>query len=231
MIKENFNQIKNMSKKQYLLLFMAFMVCVVFVLIYFISTKEYIQIINQTAYPGKRVDYGSNEISKLLCYAQSLFFPFKGMSNNSESSVFFCLFLLSTLLSVYYLIVAKKKDLLSIFLLIVEISMIIYTTIGLPPIVAKLLLFTHSTSMRMIDILGFVQVILIIRFLSFYKDEKHIKPIFGSIIAVVFACESVLICKYSFPDYLNKYWMILLFILIFFLSFYLMTNYKGKGFK
>lgn len=78
MIKENFNQIKNMSKKQYLLLFMAFMVCVVFVLIYFISKKEYIQIINQTVYPGKRVDYGSNEISKLLCYAQSLFFRLKG---------------------------------------------------------------------------------------------------------------------------------------------------------
>lgn len=231
MIKENFVQIKSLSKVQWSIFFGAIGICILLVLSYFISTKEYIQIINQTLYPGKRVDFGSNEISKLLCYAQSLFFPFKGMSNNSESSVFFCLFPLSTLLSVYYLIVAKKKDLLSIFLLIVEISMIIYTTIGLPPIVAKLLLFTHSTSMRMIDILGFVQVILIIRLLSFYKDEKHIKPIFGSIIAVVFACESVLICKYSFPDYLNKYWMISLFILIFFLSFYLMTNYKGKGFK
>ena len=109
--------------------------------------------------------------------------------------------------------------------------MIIYTTIGLPPIVAKLLLFTHSVSGRMVDILGFVQVILIVRLLSFYKDEKHIKPIVGSIIAIIFACESVLICKFSFPDYLNKYRMILLFILIFFLSFYLMTNYKDKGFK
>lgn len=77
MIKENFKQIKNMSKKQWLLLFTAFMVCVVFVLSYFISTKEYIQIINQTVYPGKRVEYGSNEIGKLLCYAQSLFFQSK----------------------------------------------------------------------------------------------------------------------------------------------------------
>lgn len=198
---------------------------------YFISTKEYIQIINQTVYPGKRVEYGSNEIGKLLCYAQSLFFPIKDMYNNSESGVFFCLFPLSTLLSLYYSIKSKKKDLLSILLLIVEIPMIIYTTIGLPPIVAKLLLFTHSTSVRMIDILGLVQVILIMRLLSFYKDEKHIKPIVGSIIAIIFACESVLICKFSFADYLNKYRMILLFILIFFLSFYLMTNYKDKGFK
>lgn len=231
MIKENFDQIRHMSKKQWLLLLSAFMVCVVFVLSYFITAKEYIQIINQTVYPGKRVDYGSNVIQKILCYAQSLFFPFGGLSNNSESGVFFCLFPLSTLLSLYYLIVAKKKDLLSILLLIVEIPMIIYTTIGLPPIVAKLLLFTHSVSGRMVDILGFVQVILIVRLLSFYKDEKHIKPIVGSIIAIIFACESVLICKFSFPDYLNKYRMILLFILIFFLSFYLMTNYKDKGFK
>ncbi|MGO5372191.1 DUF7657 domain-containing protein [Holdemanella porci] len=231
MIKENFVQIKSQSKVQWFIFFGSIGICILLVLNYFISTKEYIHIINQTVYPGKRVEYGSNEIGKLLCYAQSLFFPIKDMYNNSESGVFFCLFPLSTLLSLYYSIKSKKKDLLSILLLTVEIPMIIYTTIGLPPIVAKLLLFTHSTSMRMIDILGFVQVILIIRLLSFYKDEKHIKPIFGSIIAVVFACESVLICKYSFPDYLNKYWMILLFILIFFLSFYLMTNYKGKGFK
>lgn len=229
MIKENFERIKGQSKVQRFIFFGAMGICVLLVLSYFISTKEYIQIINQTVYPGKRVEYGSNEIGKLLCYAQSLFFPIKDMYNNSESGVFFCLFPLSTLLSVYYLIVAKKKDLLSILLLIVEIPMIIYTTIGLPPIIAKLLLFTHSTSVRMIDILGFVQVILIVRLLSFYKDEKHIKP--GGIVAIVFACESVLICKYSFTDYLNKYWMILLFVLIFFLSFYLMTNYKGKGFK
>lgn len=231
MIKENFVQIKSQSKVQWFIFFGSIGICILLVLNYFISTKEYIQIINQTVYPGKRVEYGSNEIGKLLCYAQSLFFPIKDMYNNSESGVFFCLFPLSTLLSLYYSIKSKKKDLLSILLLTVEIPMIIYTTIGLPPIVAKLLLFTHSTSVRMIDILGFVQVILIVRLLSFYKDEKHIKPIVGGIVAIAFACESVLICKYSFPDYLNKYWMILLFILIFFLSFYLMTNYKGKGFK
>lgn len=231
MIKENFVQIKSQSKVQWFIFFGSIGICILLVLNYFISTKEYIHIINQTVYPGKRVEYGSNEIGKLLCYAQSLFFPIKDMYNNSESGVFFCLFPLSTLLSLYYSIKSKKKDLLSILLLTVEIPMIIYTTIGLPPIVAKLLLFTHSTSVRMIDILGFVQVILIVRLLSFYKDEKHIKPIVGGIVAIAFACESVLICKYSFPDYLNKYWMILLFILIFFLSFYLMTNYKGKGFK
>lgn len=231
MIKENFEQIKGKSKVQWFIFFGAIVICILLVLSYFISTKEYIQIINQTVYPGKRVEYGSNEIGKLLCYAQSLFFPIKDMYNNSESGVFFCLFPLSTLLSLYYSIKSKKKDLLSILLLIVEIPMIIYTTIGLPPIVAKLLLFTHSTSVRMIDILGLVQVILIMRLLSFYKDEKHIKPIVGSIIAIIFACESVLICKFSFADYLNKYRMILLFILIFFLSFYLMTNYKDKGFK
>ena len=106
----------------------------------------------------------------------------------------------SSVLEVLSFVKSKKKDLLSILLLIVEIPMIIYTTIGLPPIVAKLLLFTHSTSVRMIDILGLVQVILIVRFLSFYKDEKHIKPIVGSIIAIIFACESVLICKFSFAD-------------------------------
>lgn len=231
MIKENFVQIKSQSKVQWFIFFGSIGICILLVLNYFISTKEYIQIINQTVYPGKRVEYGSNEIGKLLCYAQSLFFPIKDMYNNSESGVFFCLFPLSTLLSLYYSIKSKKKDLLSILLLTVEIPMIIYTTIGLPPIVAKLILFTHSTSVRMIDILGFVQVILIVRLLSFYKDEKHIKPIVGGIVAIAFACESVLICKYSFPDYLNKYWMILLFIMIFFLSFYLMTNYKGKGFK
>lgn len=231
MIKENFVQIKSQSKVQWFIFFGSIGICILLVLNYFISTKEYIQIINQTVYPGKRVEYGSNEIGKLLCYAQSLFFPIKDMYNNSESGVFFCLFPLSTLLSLYYSIKSKKKDLLSILLLIVEIPMIIYTTIGLPPIVAKLLLFTHSTSVRMIDILGFVQVILIVRLLSFYKDEKHIKPIVGGIVAIAFACESVLICKFSFPDYLNKYQMILLFILIFFLSFYLMTNYKDKGFK
>lgn len=231
MIKENFVQIKSQSKVQWFIFFGAIGICILLVLSYFISTKEYIQIINQTVYPGKRVEYGSNEIGKLLCYAQSLFFPIKDMYNNSESGVFFCLFPLSTLLSLYYSIKSKKKDLLSIILLIVEIPMIIYTTIGLPPIVAKLLLFTHSTSVRMIDILGFVQVILIVRLLSFYKDEKHIKPVVGCVIAFVFACESVLMCKFSFPDYLNKYQMILLFILIFYLSFYLMTNYKDKGFK
>ena len=77
LIHENWSSIKQFTKRDWLLLIGALILCFGLVANYFLSMSEYIEVINNTAYPGARFDSGSYNLNKLFYYIQSPFYAFK----------------------------------------------------------------------------------------------------------------------------------------------------------
>ena len=78
---------------------------------------------------------------------------------------------------------SKKVDALSIALIAVEMLFIIYCVTGLPLIIAKITFLSYSTSQRVLAIMGFIDIILLIRLVSHKRDtKKEAKPLVKSLI-------------------------------------------------
>lgn len=155
--------------------------------------SSYVEAISQTVYPGHRVSYGGFYIDKLLGYPISLLQGIVEFTNASEISTFFGVFPLGLVLSLYVLWKEKGKDSLIICLLIPSIVFILYTTIGLPAIIAKITLLTNSTAKRCVDILGFVSALLTIISLSRLEKMEKVPRITAFVLTTlcvipVFVC-------------------------------------------
>ncbi len=129
-----------------------------------------------TVYPGKRVNLGGNSrLPELFTYIVSLFTPINDKmvlrDNVCEMSVFYSMFPTGLGLSIYTMIRNKKADLLYIFLIIVEVFFLLFCVVGLPPIIAKITFLSYSFNNRVASIIGFIDIVLLIRSLS----EKRIK--------------------------------------------------------
>ena len=147
----------------------AFMVSIIIRFLY--VDMSYINAVSSTAYPGARVDYGADSIAKLLGYPASLLTGYTRTDvfpNNCESASFVGVFPIAYVLIPYGIIASKKnagtEKKISIlwFLLFPLIILTAYCTLGLPPIIAKLLLMDKSTSFRAIDYLGALLVVVFI---------------------------------------------------------------------
>ncbi len=225
---ENWNDIKSFSKGDWLLLIGALILCAGLIINYFVSVSEYVEIINNTAYPGARFDSGSFSLNKLFYYIQSPFYAYKDISNASEAGVFFSLFPIPTLAILWCWIKEKKKDWLTGGLLLVQIPMLIYAIFGVPEIVAKITLLSYTTSFRIIDIIGLIQIYFIVILFSRYKNVRR----FNWIIAIVISIGTSVIAAYyswrNFPGYLNIIVMGIMMILIAGLGFVLLFKTNKK---
>ncbi len=149
-----------------------------------------------TVYPGARVDTGGeSSIKDLFFYIASIFTPIDDVnlvpadSNVCDSAVFFSLFPLGIICAIYSMIKKRKADLLYILLIVVEGILLTFCLVGFPEIIAKITLLSHSLSMRIMEIVGFIDILLIIRFLG--EDNKCSKIITASRvekIAIVIIC-------------------------------------------
>lgn len=170
----------------------VFMVSIIVRFLY--VDMSYINAVSATVYPGARVDYGADSISKLLGYPATFLtglirtdvFP-----NNCEAASFFGVFPVAYVL-IPYGIVASRKNLDSpkkpsvLWFLLVPLAILTaYCTIGLPPIVAKLLLMDKSTSFRAIDYLGALLVIILIVSLSEIRKNGGLKLVEAIAISVL----------------------------------------------
>ena len=138
---------------------------------YLYVDMSYINAVSATVYPGARVDYGGDFISKLLGYPATFFTGINRIDvlpNNCEAASFAGVFPLAYVLIPYGIIATRKNadgtKRLSVlwFLLFPLLLLTTYCTLGLPPIVAKLTLMDKSTSFRAIDFLGALLVIVMI---------------------------------------------------------------------
>lgn len=214
-LKCNWNAIKRLNRKEWLILGGGIFFCLSLIISYLMCDIEYIQSILNTVYPGSRtVTGGGFDIAKQFYYAQAPFYAYSNVGNPSECGVFFSLFPVPTIISSYIWAKKKKKDFLVTALLIVEVIMLVYVTIGLPEVLAKVLLLSYSTTGRVNDIIGFIQIILIIILFSIYEKEIRLPKSLAVIISLIVGGICVAVSRFQFTDYLSIVEMIIAFLVI-----------------
>ena len=213
-VHENWNKIKQWKLMDWLIVFGVAVFSVSLIVSYLIQNFEYIQAITNTVYPGKRSENGGFALNKLFYYGQAYLYTYKEVGNTSEASTVFSLFPIPMILAGYTWIKEKKKNWLTGLLLMMSMIFLVYITIGLPEIVAKVTLLNFSTPIRMADMMGIIQIYFIVIFLS--REEKWKEfPIWGKIVLVVMTpIMSLYFCKKMYPQYLSIKWMIISFIII-----------------
>lgn len=228
LIHENWQKIKEMTKKDWLLLGISLIFCISLVLSYFYTTAEYTMAMTNTVYPGARRDYGGNALHKIFLYAQAPFYAFKDIGNPSEVGVFFSLFPIPTLMVLYCWLREKKKDWLTAGLLLAQIPMLLYVTVGLPEVIATITLFSNSTPHRTIDVIGLIQIYFIVILFSRYRNVRKMPLAVGVIGGMATAAIAIWVSNSSYPDYLSLLEKAVMFLVIAGLGCGLMVDLKKE---
>ncbi|WP_392887988.1 hypothetical protein [Eubacterium limosum] len=183
---ENKNRIKQLDKCDWFILICSIIFAISLVIAYLIANVDYVNGITTTVYPGNRVSTGGGGAYKKLFwwfYNPLFVMPGKNFANPSEAGAFMSFFPIPLLLSLWYLVKERQKDLFTIMLLIVTFFLGTYVVVGWPEILAKVTLMSYSPSARAVDVLMFTQVYLLISVLSRFKESKKIpKLLFGGVI-------------------------------------------------
>lgn len=218
----NIKNIKNFKKVDWIIFATVIVSAIGIIAIYYYNQIEYAVAVSNTVYPGSRRDSGGYALNNLLYYPASLAFPFKAVDGAypfSEYGTFFSLFPIPMVISIYLLFKTKKKDLLSILLLTVSLILTVYCTVGFPDIIATITLMSFSTAARTAPILGFVQILLLVRSMYLIKENdcKIPKRIIIPV-AIVYSIFVVLWCDKFFPfaDYMSTMYMSVVGAYIFF---------------
>lgn len=215
MIIDNIEEIKKFGKYEWMLLVGAGIFCLSIIISGFIQNQEYMNSIMNTVYPGKRQINGYFGLHKVFYYMQSMLYPFKNIGNSSEASVFFSLYPIPTMLAIYLLIKDKKKDIFTTIILVISIVFTIYATVGLPMSIAKLTLLTYTLPERVVDVIGFIQVYLLVATLSrFPKEYKMPKYVSACISACVVILAIYFSMKYQ-SGYMPKIYILGMGIIVF----------------
>lgn len=228
MIHENWEKIRKSNRLEIIIIIASFLLCIGILASNLYTRNEYISSITQTVYPGKRVDTGGFSINKLCNYCIALLFPFKDTGNPSEAGACISFFPIPTIIALWLWIKSKKKDWLTTGLLLASVLLIIYTTIGLPVIIAKCTLMTYSTAIRAVDILGYIQVLLFIQIFSTYENSYKFPKIVAGSIAIIVSVITIFLGNNNLPNYMPKIYMIVIGVTIAIIMFIMMSNYSKK---
>ena len=142
-----------------------------------------IDIISSTVYPGQRVDNGGGFFKQFFNTFTCLWYPLDEKytyGNVCESAGFISLFPLGLLLYLLFVYRTKKNDALSVMLLIVFAFLGCYCFFGLPGIIAKITLVSHSTPNRALVILEFTDLLLLIRAIYLCENNDVRIPVWSS---------------------------------------------------
>ena len=138
------------------------------------------------------------------------------------------MFPIPTIAAAYCWIKEKKKDWLTGGLLLVQIPMLIYITTGFPEIIAKVLLFSNSTTYRTIDIIGLMQIYFLVIILSRYENVKKMPLLVAIPFGILVAFMNIFVSTRDFPEYMNLYQNIIMFLIIAALCIGIMVSLKEK---
>lgn len=157
--------------------------CVIFMLsiiiVYLYDSRDYIEAIMNTVYPAGRVSYGGFSISKLLGYVSTLLTPYLNYENPSEMGCFFGFFPFSIVVFVYSFTKKNKQRLLMGLMLVVSCVLGLYCLVPLPKNVAKITLLTFSTPQRVADVLGYLNILMLVVGLANLRNQEKMKIGFG----------------------------------------------------
>lgn len=194
---------------------------------YIVATSaETVQVVTNTVYPGKRLEFGGADPAYLLRYPMSLFVPLTtgGLSTDRVDmlSSFFDLAPLGLLWALYLIFAKKQRDGLLISLVVLDLFFIAYYVLGFPEIVAKLTLMSYTTSERMVVVIGYTNLLLLFKACSLAspKDGWHAK----GVVAVIFGLVLCAVSYFIEPAYMGWAKLAVEFALLAFTAFFFLAK-------
>lgn len=139
----------------------ALLISILLVVIVLFESAEALKLTTGTVYPGHRESCGGGDIRNLTDFGSSLFFAIEDSSilNNSEMSRIVSFFPIGTILSLLLVFLTKKHELIP--LILIQLLFIIYCTVGLPSVIARLTLMSNSFTERVLYPFGYLELALL----------------------------------------------------------------------
>lgn len=202
-----------------------FVGCMVYI---FSQSLDTIKTVMDTVYPGSRSEVGGHSASAFFNYLMNIFTPFKDVllkNNTCELAAMFGLFPMGYILAIGAMYKEKKKDLLLILLLIVDVFLSLWCVFGFPEILAKITLMSNTTAKRTILAVGFADILILIRAIAIIKQP--FKRVTSIIIAGLLTIFMVIMCKICHRQYITIKMGIAMAIMCVYL-FYFVLRYRAK---
>ena len=181
----------------------CFVILMGLVLYYSLDT---IQIIMDTAYPGKRFDAGGGGLSDLFTQYSNIWFGIKNESpyaNVCENSRFIDFFPLCWFFPAAVMIKSKQKDHLLKAGLAVSLFLTIYIIFGIPAVLAKLTLMGYSTAARALLPTGFCNLVLLFRAMGLAVNFQMGKRVSALGLGILVSCLGVWVVYSQNPAYFS----------------------------
>lgn len=221
MITENFEQIKRLCVKDWLVIGAA--VALLFAMIggYLIDNSGYIHAMMNTSYPGKRFSTGGLSLQRIFNYIAAGLFPYKDIANPSAESTYISLFPLPILAALFYQHKNKWKNKLVSGLLIYTLIMLVYCAFGFPSWLSKYTLMSYSPGHRTAEVLSYSEVILFSAVFANWSERHRIGKTAAAAVAITFASAGLFFARLRLPDYMPSWYMLFAFVLFTVISFLL----------
>ena len=145
---------KELNKSQFIYLIISIVIIAMFVYLIFKQSYSIYLITAATVYPGNRFTTGGYGSHYLLDYMINIFFPCIPFYNPCEFSNFIGLYPIPLIVTFLSTIKSKKRDILSIALLIVGVFLSLWNYIELPKGIVKLTLLSFSIPERTYIVVG-----------------------------------------------------------------------------
>ena len=218
---------KRLSKADIPTLLLPALVSVAYLLIIAFSDRTTLSSVQNSIYPGERLVTGGG-LFDTPCYftdLYSLLLPFTDapIQNSCELSGFLTFAPAGMILACYSMFKGKKKDSISIALIVFELACLYFLIVGVPAVVAKATLLSQCNRMNIA--LGLADIILLIRNLSLSK-ELPVPLVIGSTL-VSTAFHVLMILRFFEINGLILIGFIVIYLSIFYLLFRYPYNNAG----
>ena len=148
----------------------------------FNKSADTIELISQSVYPGERLELGGNGFGYMFTYHLNIWFSMTNFifgTNICEAATIFDMFPFSIVLPIVAMIINKKKDMLSIMLLGLNLFFFVWIAFGFNEFFAKITFLSNSQAIRTMLAFGFVNVMLLIRGVALMKESIKLVPAMG----------------------------------------------------
>lgn len=229
--------IKNKNKFEYskkdLLLVLLF-IFVLAISLFYIFTRSYDTIIAvmNTVYPGYRMFLGGGRVLSIFDYLSSIFYTVvpQNISIIANNYSFIISFFPINLILLYIVQIRQKEnDKLLYLLFLLYMIFLAYYIFILPEIIGKITLLSKSINERLLQIVSFLDLLILIRSLAFLKNI-NISRNKLAIISLTIASICIAIFVFARSSKFNSIIFIVSFIILV-ISFYVILNASNKKYQ
>lgn len=232
MILNQKDNIKNLDKIGWGIIALSFIVFVIITSRYIYNLKDYIKAVIETEYPGHRISHGREGLNKIFHGLYGMGLSFYDSQNPSEFSNFCVFFPFGIILAIIALIKNKFKNSTLIYLLFIPtIFFIWYCELGLPHVIGKVTLMNMSLSKRVIDVLGFLNIFLIIKSADEIQKKGGLKKRYAIPISILVVLIDIMYSIKNNNNYRYVGFIIIVGVLALFFLNYLMIKNKNTILK